>query len=1781
MSKQQVKWLGCLCGILVVLCSFSAPAAVGSNWIEQWGIRWTFDKNISTDGAGGTYRYGTYANGDYWIVGPVKITAISPSSVSKSGRIINGSMINPIPGGPQGYDSGASGWTSSLNVAYGVSSSNPLQISVSDYPVKSLVSTISTATVPSKTSEPRLKGASVLTIVASAPSADAFRPPYCGRTKFAEIRKAHIDWNCLGNLTPVSGTPSRANSERDFERVWLDHGANYPGEVMHPEDNMPWYGREMAREVGIAMLQLNLNYPKSAKETLLYRFLQYGIDVSGVIACPEARKIWTGNGGITNGRKPAAAFAARVFNHPAMIAQHAKSGKYLNEVAGYGPGNPPPDYIHFGNEDDQVFYVSKVDVDATNSSQWHPDTRNGQLIRYTNADIGKPEWAIRHAADPWYSNNWWGTNYRDVSGCTMPAAALAGHIMGMKSVWNNPAFFDYCDRYMATIADGTPYAGKGWQWGTNGIDLYQSSRFVWNMWQTYRKNYGPVWPNTSPAPQQYTLTVSASNGTVTKSPNKSTYTAGETVTLTAVPNSGYTFTGWSGGLTGSSNPATITMNANKTVTANFSQTQTAAYTLTISASNGTVTKSPNKSTYTAGETVTLTAVPNNGYTFTGWSGGVSGTNNPVSLTMNSNKSVTASFAAAPTQGPAFYISPSGSSTNSGTSWSQAWRQLPSTLQRGATYYVAAGSYNGYTFDDPKQSVYINIVKATPEDHGANTGWQSAYGAGTAVFADLRFANTSYINFNGRYEDGFRVLSQKKTGHTVEFSGSNYINFRHVDVDANYATLNSSGNAVSHTFGACNGITILSCTDLTVANCKMHNTPDDGIQAHQSQRILIESNEIFALYGDSSGGCQAHSDGIELIGCRDVIVRGNLVYDVRSTAGIIIGDGGTASGFSYNFTVENNVFYIPESGFAGYAWSIDGLKLYGNVFWGAAYGGLSIGKDVSNMEMYNNIFSTVNYSHMGASYNAAEHLGDYNLYASSNSQYPKKAHDLMGVSPGFTNIGSAKRKVAVTDFSLVSGSPSIDAGTTVGCGFDITGAARPGGSAYDIGPFERGGGTTPQTYTLTISASNGTVTKSPNKSTYTAGETVTLTAVPNSGCIFAGWSGDASGAANPVTVTMNSNKSITAAFEAQSSASSPSLLRRVLLSLSAEQTFDGTDDYAALSTQNWNLTGATIALWFKADSTAGTRFLLGHTVGDWSNRVQLYLRDGQLNVGLGDTKALTDAVCQAGQWYYAALSWDATSYRLYLNDQLAASGTYTGLTRFNDFADLGNTGHPNVRNVEAFDGTIDDVRVFASALTPAESSSLYALGRNGSPTALFADAITRHWNAATFDGVDDYIELPTQNWNLTGTTIALWFKADSTAGTRFLFGHTVGNWSNRIQLYLRDGQLNVGLGDTKALTDAVCQAGQWYYAALSWDATSYRLYLNDQLAASGTYSGLTQLNSVADLGNTGNPNVRNVEAFSGTIDDVTVFPRVLNTAQVAALCDHGRNGGLTGHWRLADYTPAKALDSSEGQRTATLVNSPVWGRSWAGEEFIRMTAKNQAMEIPSSALRPEAGTIALWVAPESDSGTRYLFGHVLNSTNRIALMIVNGKLAVSLGDKNPIAQNLASLPVNELSHVALTWDAGQYAVFVDGLPVTTGSYTGLTQLRSACDIGNYGDPTLRTLGFLGRIEDVQTYNRALSAAEIGLRYFTHEVCENRVLAFIARAVDVLGNPISFSADDLPAGASFDVASQTFRWTPWYDQAGSHTVILRAEGQVPQPINISVQDMPLQDWYRRFLEHIGKL
>jgi uncharacterized repeat protein (TIGR02543 family) len=152
-----------------------------------------------------------------------------------------------------------------------------------------------------------------------------------------------------------------------------------------------------------------------------------------------------------------------------------------------------------------------------------------------------------------------------------------------------------------------------------------------------------VLAGSAPPASPVTLTVTPSTGgSVTLNPPGGSYSVGTTVTLTAVPNPGYAFSGWSGALTGAANPATLVMDTHKSVGASFSPA--VQYTVTVQpTAGGSVSLSPSGGVYPSGTLVTVTAVPAAGYRFGSWGGALSGTSNPTTLLVDSNKTISANF----------------------------------------------------------------------------------------------------------------------------------------------------------------------------------------------------------------------------------------------------------------------------------------------------------------------------------------------------------------------------------------------------------------------------------------------------------------------------------------------------------------------------------------------------------------------------------------------------------------------------------------------------------------------------------------------------------------------------------------------------------------------------------------------------------------------------------------------------------------------------------------------------------------------------------------------------------------------------------------------------------------------------------------------------------------------------------------------------------------------------------------------------------------------------------
>ena len=424
-----------------------------------------------------------------------------------------------------------------------------------------------------------------------------------------------------------------------------------------------------------------------------------------------------------------------------------------------------------------------------------------------------------------------------------------------------------------------------------------------------------------------------------------------------------------------------------------------------------------------------------------------------------------SFSACSTR--SLYVLPGGSGARNGTDWANAISGLPGTLERDTVYWLGAGGYGAYTFDDAASgSTGITIRKATADMHGTETGWSAGLGDGAAAFGPLSFAAGRYT-MDGGEPGGIVVTYSGPMGGSssaVGVDGDNVV-LRNMDVDGGVAL---SGGV--QTAGACSVVRV-GGDNTVVDRSDLHDAADDGIEIQNAHGTKVFHSKIHALPacgtdGECSGPCfNGHSDGIEIINGDNTEIKGNMVYDILSTAAMIVGDGGNPGATTSNLDVQNNIFYTPATGLTVQLWNVDGLEFHNNVVWGRTqgdrYGGMWFGSDMFDVYAYNNIFVNINFTHGGGAYNASEHHLDYNLFGDLNtSEYPGSANDLVA-DPRFAGIplsgNAADHKgsdLTLEDF-VPAASEAIDTGTSSGRvpAYDIVGEKRPQGAATDRGVFE--------------------------------------------------------------------------------------------------------------------------------------------------------------------------------------------------------------------------------------------------------------------------------------------------------------------------------------------------------------------------------------------------------------------------------------------------------------------------------------------------------------------------------------------------------------------------------------------------------------------------------------------------------------------------------------------------------------------------------------------------------
>ncbi|MBN2192471.1 MAG: hypothetical protein JW751_06610 [Polyangiaceae bacterium] len=456
-----------------------AAGVVLTDTLTQYGITWHLAEPALV---------GQFVNGDYYVVGPVTVVAITPEPLyddeipaSEIGPretewraddqtyVRNGFMLDPPANTDVAYDSAIRNYFQPDLVQ---------RLPVAMQPGDSLVSTISMLMadeVPKMLANEdgpigrREEGdsspvrvAAVLTSVEQAPPADTFRPAFVDVEK-VHYRASDLRRDALPRLDCPAPLPDVHEFARYLERPWVNTGWFH---FDAPEENMPLYGREQGRIVGIAGLMLMCDLPAEEREQLLIRLVQVGIDRWGMLEGGHTG--WEAWGGHHSGAK-----------FPIVLA-----GILLGDLRMASPSVTYPT-VDF-QEDEQTGYgTSWTGADVVFLGHSGIKTSTGEPPR--------PDWGPYEHLHPseWTDGNITSESYRRCcSSLSWVGQALTLRMLHAEAEWSHDAWFDYVDRWMTeddTDAVAVILTETGEDYSADWARQGQCwDEFVENMWAQYR-----------------------------------------------------------------------------------------------------------------------------------------------------------------------------------------------------------------------------------------------------------------------------------------------------------------------------------------------------------------------------------------------------------------------------------------------------------------------------------------------------------------------------------------------------------------------------------------------------------------------------------------------------------------------------------------------------------------------------------------------------------------------------------------------------------------------------------------------------------------------------------------------------------------------------------------------------------------------------------------------------------------------------------------------------------------------------------------------------------------------------------------------------------------------------------------------------------------------------------------------------------------------------------------------------------------------------------------------
>ena len=255
--------------------------------------------------------------------------------------------------------------------------------------------------------------------------------------------------------------------------------------------------------------------------------------------------------------------------------------------------------------------------------------------------------------------------------------------------------------------------------------------------------------------QNYTINVSANPTNGGSVAGAGSYSYGQSCTLTATANTGYTFLRWTenGNQVSTNASYTFSVTDNRFLVAQF---QEQSYTITASANPSNGGSVTGGGSYNYGQSCTVVATSAAGFTFTNWTdnGSVVSTNTNYTFTVNANRTLVANFSV---QAPNTYsISVSSNPSNGGSVTGGG------TYQQGQSCTVSATAATGFTFTNwtengnqvstnPSYTFTVSSNRALVANFTYNGGGNTPTGAINGLFSVSATQQVYFSQGNLQYQ----------------------------------------------------------------------------------------------------------------------------------------------------------------------------------------------------------------------------------------------------------------------------------------------------------------------------------------------------------------------------------------------------------------------------------------------------------------------------------------------------------------------------------------------------------------------------------------------------------------------------------------------------------------------------------------------------------------------------------------------------------------------------------------------------------------------------------------------------------------------------------------------------------------------------------------------------------------------------------------------------------------------------------------------------------------------